>query len=120
MKNFKCHHETRPIELSIDSPDRPKNKSIPLFLVPESSVGPLHLNEYCIVFRGMVENECVLEVPYDKDAKNKVRNFYRHYYEMMSKFFEWVDNKKKGVMAADAEKIAHLVREFTANTYKPE
>jgi hypothetical protein len=36
----------------------------------------------------MVDEVSVLEVPYDKDAKNKVRSFYRHYYRLIQGFFE--------------------------------
>jgi hypothetical protein len=39
----------------------------------------------------MVDKTCVLEVPFDKDAKNKVRSFYRIYFEMMSQFFDLIE-----------------------------
>ena len=42
----------------------------------------------------MVDDVCVLEVPYNKDAKNKVRSFYKKYYELIKGFFD--DLEKKG------------------------
>ena len=43
----------------------------------------------------MVDDDCILEVPYDKDAKNKVRSFYRNYYQLMKGFFDELDKKDK-------------------------
>jgi len=43
----------------------------------------------------MVDDDCIFEVPYDKDAKNKVRHFYRIYYHFMKGFFDELDKKDK-------------------------
>ena len=58
MRNLKCRHETR--KHGEDNPEIP--------------------NDGTIFFRGMVDNDCVYEVPFQKDAKNKVRLFYKKYY----------------------------------------
>ena len=113
MKNFKCHHETRQIDLFKDKQTYQDDRTKPLFLVPQGFSG---INEQCTVFRGMVESECVFEVPYDKDAKNKVRSFYKHYYEMMSQFFEWAD-KKQNTISSDSRRIVGMVKEFTYTKY---
>ena len=55
----------------------------------------LKYNDGRIIFRGMVDDDCIFEVPYDKDAKNKVRHFYRIYYHFMKGFFDELDKKDK-------------------------
>lgn len=118
MKNFKCHHDTRALDESRDAINgvatTHASKSKPLFLVPGNQ---MQVNGQFSVFQGMVDSMCVLEVPYDKDAKNKVRNFYRHYYEMMSKFFEWFEKKKQMYVVSDRDRLVDLIHEFTANHY---
>ena len=54
MRNLKCHHETK-------KPPNDVNGAV----------------DSRIIFCGMVDDDCVLEIWYDKDAKNKVRSFYR-------------------------------------------
>ena len=67
MKNRKCHHETANEE---------RNNQ-----------------ESRTIFRGLLDDQVVLEIPYDKDAKNKVRSFYRHYYDLMNGFFIWAEKE---------------------------
>jgi len=85
MKNIKCHHETRAVE---------------------GAAG----NDTRTIFRGLVDKDCVLQVTYEKEAKNKVRNFYRQYYELMSGFFEWVE--KKAIYTENKEQIVDLIRQY--------
>jgi mRNA-degrading endonuclease RelE of RelBE toxin-antitoxin system len=40
----------------------------------------------------MIGNDCVLEIVYHKDAKNKVRSFYKEYYRLIQAFFEELEN----------------------------
>ena len=66
MRNLKCHHETRKQDQSSESK---------------------------IIFQGMVDDACVFEVPYNKDDKNKVRSFYKKYYNMILGFFQELEKK---------------------------
>jgi hypothetical protein len=68
MRNLKCHHETRK---------------------PDDS-GTLQIDTR-IIFCGMVDEVTVFEIWYDKDAKNKVRSFYRQYYRLIGGFFETLE-----------------------------
>ena len=61
MRNLKCHHDTRKDEVS-------------------------H-SDSKVFFLGMVDDDCVFEVVYNKDDKNKVRSFYKKYYHMILGFF---------------------------------
>jgi hypothetical protein len=96
MRNLKCRHETLK-----HGPDHP---NIP--------------NDGTIVFRGMVDNDCVLEVPFLKDAKNKVRIFYKKYYHMMSGFFTHLE--KKGHDVFNRESIVKKINDYRDNHYKAE
>lgn len=84
MKNRKCHHETR-------------------------SEGTGN-NDFRTVFRGLLDDEVVLEVPYDKEAKNKVRSFYRHYYDLMSGFFNWAE--KNSIYTESKDEIVKQLRKY--------
>ena len=75
MRNLKCHHQ--------------------IYKGPSSSNQISKSNDGRIIFKGMVDDDCILEVPYDKDAKNKVRSFYKNYYQLMKGFFDELDKKDK-------------------------
>ena len=96
MRNLKCRHETRKYDES--------NPEVP--------------NDGTIVFRGMVDNDCVFEVPFQKDAKNKVRIFYRDYYKLMSGFFAHLE--KKGLEYLNRETIIKKIHEYRENQFKKE
>ena len=89
MKNIKCHHETRAVDGASNSDTR-------------------------TVFRGLMDDEVVLEIVYEKEAKNKVRSFYRHYYDLMSGFFNWAE--KKSVHTESKEEIVLLFRQYKQST----
>jgi len=88
MRDFKCKHETK----------KPTEK-------------PDH-----ITFLGLVEDKPVLEVDYHKDAKNKVRSFYRQYYQLMSCFFEHIKNKE--IHTCDKEKIVDKIIKYRDGPFK--
>ena len=39
----------------------------------------------------MVNDECVLQIKFMKDTKNKVRAFYKQYHDLMNKFFAYIE-----------------------------
>lgn len=90
MRTLKCHHETRNADGAADTR---------------------------IIFRGMVNDHCVLEVPFDKDAKNKVRSFYKHYFRLISGFFE--DLEKTGQhLAISADSIIKKIEDYRKKKFK--
>ena len=44
-----------------------------------------------VVMKGMANKECVLEVKFEKDAKNKTHHFYKQYHELMADFFTYYE-----------------------------
>lgn len=62
----------------------------------------------------MVGDVCVLEVSFDKDAKNKVRSFYRQYFQLISGFFEELERTSSfPSISADArEIIVYRIKRF--------
>jgi hypothetical protein len=69
----------------------------------------------------MVDNECVLEVPYNKDAKNKVRNFYKQYYNLMSGFFQKLESQPKiidSLYSGSKEDIIKHIKDYKAKHFQ--
>lgn len=61
----------------------------------------------------MVDEICVLEVPYNKDAKNKVRSFYKKYYELIKGFFDEFEKKENSQdMYLSKEQIINKIKIF--------
>lgn len=61
----------------------------------------------------MVDDICVLEVPYNKDAKNKVRSFYKKYYELIKGFFDDLEKKaNSNDMYMSKEQIIQKIKAF--------
>ena len=93
MRNHKCHHMTA------------KHPKV----------------EQRIVFQGMVDDQVVLQIWYDKDAKNKVRSFYRFFFTLMAGFFEDVEKRNSiGLMATD--KLVKMIETYKSRHFriKPE
>lgn len=94
MRNLKCHHETK----------KPG---------PESG----NQTDTRIIFCGMVDEVSVLEIWYDKDAKNKVRSFYRQFFRLVQAFFE--DLEKGGNMyITSKEKIIAKMIDYKQKHFK--
>lgn len=98
---MKCYHETRS--------GSSKKKEYDDLMLPEHN----KYTQTCTIFRAMIDKTCVLEVPFDKDAKNKVRSFYRIYFEMMSSFFNLIEKQKTGNFIFDSKiKIIEKINDF--------
>jgi len=93
MRNLKCSHETQKASDQLD-------------------------NDGTIIFKGMVDKECVLEVPYHKDAKNKVRIFYKHYYTLMNGFFTYLEKRQGGDAYLTKEKIVKMICDYRDKHFK--
>lgn len=71
----------------------------------------------------MVDEECVLEVWYDKDAKNKVRSFYRQYYRLIKGFFEDLEkdgNMQSTVFTLSKDDVIKRIRKYKSKKFQPE
>lgn len=70
----------------------------------------------------MVDDDCVLEIWYDKDAKNKVRSFYRQYYRLVNAFFDHLEtpNNQQVLMTLTKEKIIQKMKDFKLKHFKEE
>ena len=74
----------------------------------------------------MVDDDCILEVPYDKDAKNKVRSFYKIYYQLMKGFFDELDKKDKAsggesqnsMLFISKEEIIKRIKKYRDKNFK--
>lgn len=66
----------------------------------------------------MVDGACVLEVPYNKDDKNKVRSFYKKYYNMILGFFQELEKKNGDNLFLTRESIITRIQQFSAKHKK--
>lgn len=88
MRNLKCHHETT----------------------------KTNDNDSRIIFQGMVDERVVLEIWYDKDAKNKVRSFYRQFFGLISGFFEELESKN--IFPGTKDNIIKRLLDYKTKNFK--
>ena len=66
----------------------------------------------------MVDDACVFEVPYNKDDKNKVRSFYKKYYNMILGFFEELEKKNGDNLFLTKESIITRIKQYSVKHKK--